>query len=134
VNIYVEAAAPAIFTQDSSGSGPASALKASGDSLTLVTADNPLNAGETVALYATGLGLTAPGTGSDSGLEVAIQQPKVTVAGVICPVTFAGAAPGYIGLDQINCTIPAGIAATSAAQVAIISGDRISNTATLAVN
>jgi uncharacterized protein (TIGR03437 family) len=134
VNVYVEAAAPAIFTQNSSGSGPASALKASSSSLTLVTADNPLNAGDTVALYATGLGLTAPGTGSDSGLELAIQQPKVTVAGVICPVTFAGAAPGYIGLDQINCTIPAGIAATANAPVAIISGDRISNTATLAVN
>jgi uncharacterized protein (TIGR03437 family) len=53
---------------------------------------------------------------------------------VNCPVTFAGAAPGYIGLDQINCTIPAGIAATASAPVVITSGDQISNTATLAVN
>jgi len=131
VNIYVEAAAPAIFTQDASGSGPAAALNASNQ--TLVTADNPLNAGDSVELYATGLGLTGPGSGSTSGLNVAIQQPTVTVAGVNCPVTFAGAAPGYIGLDQINCTIPAGIAATASAPVVVTSG-MISNTATLAVN
>jgi uncharacterized protein (TIGR03437 family) len=134
VNVYVEAAAPSIFTQDSSGSGPASALRAANSSLTLVTADNPLNAGDTVALYATGLGLTAPGTGADSGLEVAVLQPTVTVAGVNCPVTFAGAAPGYIGLDQINCTIPAGMAASTSAPVVITSGGQSSNTATLAVN
>ncbi len=58
MNIYVGAAAPAIFTQDSSGTGPASALKASDQSL--VTADNPLHAGDAVELYATGLGLTTP--------------------------------------------------------------------------
>jgi uncharacterized protein (TIGR03437 family) len=128
VNIYVAAAAPAIFTQDASGSGPAAALNAANQSL--VTADNPLSAGDAVELYATGLGLTKP----SNGLDVAIQQPTVTVAGVNCPVTFAGAAPGYIGLDQINCTIPAGIASTASAPVVVTSGNQISNTATLAIN
>ena len=128
VNIYVAAAAPAIFTQDASGTGPASALKASDQSL--VTADNPLNAGDAVELYATGLGLTTP----SNGLDVAVQQPTVTVGGVACPVTFAGAAPGYIGLDQINCTIPAGLASSASAPVVITSGSLTSNTATLAVN
>ncbi len=131
VNVYVEAAAPAIFTQDSSGTGPAAALKA--PQLTLVTAGNPLHAGDTVALYATGLGSTAPGTGADTGLQVAVQQPTVTVAGENCPVTFAGAAPGYIGLDQINCTIPADAASNLSAPVVVTSGSRISNTATLAI-
>jgi uncharacterized protein (TIGR03437 family) len=49
-------------------------------------------------------------------------------------VTFAGAAPGYIGLDQINCTIPAGLAATASAPVVITSGNMASNTAALAIN
>ena len=128
VNIYVAAAAPAIFTEDASGTGPASALKANDQSL--VTADNPLNAGDAVELYATGLGLTTP----SNGLDVAVQQPTVTVGGVACPVTFAGAAPGYIGLDQINCTIPAGLASSASAPVVITSGSLTSNTATLAVN
>jgi uncharacterized protein (TIGR03437 family) len=133
VNVYVVAAAPSIFTQDSSGSGPAAALKVSNGTLTLVTADNPLSAGDAVALYATGLGLTAYSNGSNSSLEPAIQQPTVEVAGVNCPVTFAGAAPGSIGLDQINCTIPAGIASSMSAPVVILSGDQFSNTATLAI-
>jgi uncharacterized protein (TIGR03437 family) len=128
VNVYVAAAAPAIFTQDTSGSGPAAALNAANQ--TLVTAGNPLSASDAVELYATGLGLTKP----SNGLNVAVQQPTVTVAGVNCPVTFAGAAPGYIGLDQINCTIPAGIASTASAPVVVTSGDQISNTATLAIN
>ena len=127
VNLYVGTAAPAIFTQDSSGTGAASALKASDQSL--VTAANPLHAGDAVELYATGLGLTT----SSNGLDVAVQQPTVTVAGVACPVSFAGAAPGFDGLDQINCTIPSGLAASSSAPVVITSGNRSSNTATLAI-
>lgn len=127
VNVYVGAAAPAIFTQDSSGAGPASALKASDQSL--VTADNPLHAGDFVELYATGLGLTTP----MNGLDYAVQQPTVTVGGVACPVSFAGAAPDFMGLDQINCVIPAGIASSMSAPVKITSGDRTSNTATLAI-
>jgi uncharacterized protein (TIGR03437 family) len=127
VNVYVEAAMPAIFTQDSSGTGPASALKANDQSL--VTADNPLHAGDTVELYATGLGLTA----ASNGLQIAVQQPTVTIGGVACPVTFAGAAPNYIGLDQINCTIPAGIASNLSTPVGITSSDQTSNTATVAI-
>jgi len=127
INIYVEAAAPAIFTQDSSGAGPASALKSSDQSL--VTAANPLHAGDTVELYATGLGQTSP----NNGLDYAVQQPTVTVGGVACPVVFAGAAPGFVGLDQINCSIPTGLTSTATVPVLIASGDRTSNTATLAI-
>src|ERR1700722_16432911 len=127
VNVYLETAAPAIFTQDSSGTGAASALKASDQSL--VTADNPLKAGDTVELYATGLGLTS----SSNGLDIAVQQPTVTVGGVACPVSFAGAAPNFSGLDQINCAIPAGAGSNLSAPVVITSGDRVSNTATLAI-
>jgi uncharacterized protein (TIGR03437 family) len=127
VNVYVEAAAPAIFTQDSSGTGPASALKSSDQSL--VTAGNPLHPGDTVELYATGLGLTTP----MNGFDYAVQQPTVTLGGAACPVAFAGAAPGFMGLDQINCTIPTGIASSDSVPVVITSGNRTSNTATLAI-
>jgi uncharacterized protein (TIGR03437 family) len=127
VNVYVGTAAPAIFTQDSSGTGPASALKAADQSL--VTASNPLHAGDSVELYATGLGMTS----ATNGFDVAVQQPTVTVGGVACPVTFAGAAPNFVGLDQLNCTIPAGLASSATAPVVVTSGDRISNTATIAI-
>jgi len=128
VNVYVDTAAPAIFTQDASGTGPAAALNALDQKL--ITSANPLLPGDTVELYATGLGLTTP----MNGLDYAVQQPTVTVGGMACPVTFAGAAPGYVGLDQINCTIPAGLASNESAPVVITSGGRTSNTATLAIN
>jgi uncharacterized protein (TIGR03437 family) len=127
VNVLVATAAPAIFTQDSSGTGPAAALKA--PALNLVTAENPLHAGDTVALYLTGLGLST----LMGGIDHANQQPTVTVEGLNCLVTYAGDAPTYLGLDQINCTIPAAVAPNLSAPVVVTSGDRTSNTATLAI-
>ena len=79
VNILVQTAAPAIFTQDSSGTGPAAALKASDQSL--VTAANPLHVGDAVELYLTGLGLST----LIDGFDHANQQPTVTVGGVELP-------------------------------------------------
>ncbi|MBS1877657.1 MAG: hypothetical protein JSU00_30875 [Acidobacteria bacterium] len=127
VNVMVAAAVPALFTQNSSGSGPASALNASRGN-TLVTAANPLRAGDYVSLYLTGLGATT----RRDGLDWAVAQPTVTLGGVSCPVSYAGRAPGYTGLDQINCVVPAGLAA-GAAQVWVSSAGRGSNVATLAV-
>jgi uncharacterized protein (TIGR03437 family) len=127
LNVLVAAASPAIFTQDSSGTGPAAALNAHDESL--ITASNPLNVGDTVELYATGLGLTI----TSNDLQIALQDPTVTIGGVPCPVTFAGEAPGYIGLDQIDCAIPAGIAASATSPVVVTSGNQTSNTATLAI-
>jgi uncharacterized protein (TIGR03437 family) len=127
VNVLIETAVPTIFTQDSSGSGPASARNALDNSV--ITPANPLHAGDYVELFATGLGATT----LKNGLEYANQLPTVTISGLDCPVTFAGRAPGFVGLDQINCMVPAGIGSNSAAPVAIVSGNRTSNVATLAV-
>lgn len=124
--LLVAPAAPTLFTLANSGSGPASALHAA--SGTVIGASNPATAGEYVSLYATGLGLT----NSSNGLDVAILTPQVTVGGVNATVSFAGRAPGYVGLDQINIQIPAGISGASV-PVVVSSGGRTSNTATLAI-
>lgn len=128
VNVLVDPAVPALFTQNSGGSGPASALNASRGN-TLVTAANPLRAGDYVSIYLTGLGKTT----SRDGLEWATTQPTVTMGGKACPVTYAGRAPGFKGLDQINCIVPDGLAGSSPVQVFVTSGNRASNIATLAV-
>ena len=54
----------------------------------LVTSQNPIQPGEIIIVYATGLG----------GLV-----PQVLLSGASCTVLYAGPAPGYPGLDQINC-------------------------------
>ena len=127
VNFYVEAAAPAHlhagFIRHRAGRR---AQSAGTDS---VTADNPLHAGDTVALYVTGLGLTTP----SNGLDVAVQQPTVTSAGT--NALYRLQAPRRVSLDSIKSTapIPSGFAASLRDPVVVTSGNRISNTATLAI-
>jgi uncharacterized protein (TIGR03437 family) len=125
VNLLVEAAVPAIFTQDQSGKGAAAAINAKNN--VLVSAGNPLHAGDYLELFVTGLGLTT----NRQGLDFANQQPTVVISGKDCPVSYAGRAPGFAGLDQINCVVPAGVSGDAA--ISVTSGSRISNVATIAV-
>jgi uncharacterized protein (TIGR03437 family) len=81
---------------------------------TLVTAARPLAAGEVVYFYATGLGPVGntPATGSggpSNPLAHAAAAPTVTIGGIACEVLFAGLAPEFVGLYQINIRIPPGI-------------------------
>jgi uncharacterized protein (TIGR03437 family) len=127
VNLMVEASHPAIFTLDQSGTGAAAAINARNG--LVVTRDNPLRPNDYMELFLTGLG----GTTHRDGLDFANQVPTVTIGGADCPVTYAGAAPGFVGLDQINCRVPAGLAANASAAVMVSSGGRTSNAATIAV-
>ncbi len=99
VNIYVESANPAVFTMDGTGTGAAAAIRT----------------GNYISLYLTGLG--------DSGV-----MPMVTLNGAPVEVTYAGPAPGFAGLDQINFQLPAG---TSSGVVLVGVGNRVSNPVTL---
>jgi uncharacterized protein (TIGR03437 family) len=116
VNVLIQPAVPAIYTLDQSGTGPAAAL--TGVTNVLVTSSAPLHPGDYVSLYLTGLGS---------------QQPTVTVGGEPCAVTYAGAAPGFPGLNQINCQIAAGVASSSTSPVLVTAGGRTSNQVTLAI-
>ena len=117
VNLVIEAAHPAVFTADSTGTGAAAAINFRNGAP--VTAANPLRANDFVELFLTGLGATT--------------QPVLTIGGTACPVTYAGPAPGFVGLDQINCKIPEGLTANPAAILKVSSGGRDSNRTTVAV-
>ncbi|MBK5292716.1 MAG: hypothetical protein JJE04_13680 [Acidobacteriia bacterium] len=107
--LSIGANVPSIFTQSAQGSGEAAALH---PNFTVVTSSNPASPGATVLLYATGLGETAPDFRSglpSSTLSRATADVQVLVAGVAAKVTFAGMAPGFAGLYQINFEIPSGI-------------------------
>ncbi len=127
VNVLIAPTVPEILTLDASGSGPALARRAIDESV--VTSDNPLQPGDYLVLFVTGLGATT----NRDGIDYANVQPTVSIGGVDCPVSFAGRAPGYPGLDQINCAVPAGIAASAGVPVFVTSGGRTSNTATVAI-
>ncbi|MDQ1470216.1 MAG: hypothetical protein QOJ99_1696, partial [Bryobacterales bacterium] len=120
INVWVEPAFPAVFTIGQPGTNTAATVN--GLTGVVVSPSNPLRAGDYVALFLTGLGATE----KRGGFDYAIVQPSVSVGGVDCPVTYAGAAPGFAGLDQINCRIPGGLGSQSGAPVVVRSGARSS--------
>ncbi|HWQ53656.1 MAG TPA: PQQ-dependent sugar dehydrogenase [Bryobacteraceae bacterium] len=109
------AAQPGVFSADGTN-----AIVVRVDGNRLVTAAEPLIAGELVYFYATGLGAVTnpPATGAASPRDpsaVAAITPRVTVGGVPADVLFAGLAPDFVGLFQINIRMPAGAPSGNAA-------------------
>jgi uncharacterized protein (TIGR03437 family) len=86
----------------------------------IITASAPAVRGDYIAIYLTGLGATE----RRGELDWARAQPQVTVGGQPCAVSYAGRAPGYVGLDQINCQVAANAAVGETAQITVTSGRR----------
>jgi uncharacterized protein (TIGR03437 family) len=109
LTLAVTAVAPALFTANATGSGPAA----------VVNQDTSLNgpgsgapAGSIVSLYGTGEGQTSPGgvngRVANSLLPAPVAAVSVKIGGVDAPVTYAGAAAQAVaGLLQVNVRIPA---------------------------
>ncbi len=99
VNIFIEDVVPAVFTIDGSGTGPAAVIRT----------------GNFVSLFLTGLGKSG-------------KPSRVTVNDVAVPVSYAGPAPGFRGLDQINIELPS---ETTSGTVVVYAGKHASNAVTL---
>ena len=111
---------PGLFrTIEADGSATALAVNQDG---TLNSSAHPAPAGSIVALFATGLGQTNPASsdGADA-TNIALRYLStvhVTINGIDAPVDYAGIAPGFAGLSQINIHIPP----TSTGPVKILMG------------
>ncbi len=71
-----------------------------------------VRSGNALTIYATGLGpvLTPPTTGQAVTAAVPlIATAEVTVGGISVPVTFAGLPTRFVGLYQVNATVPASV-------------------------
>ncbi|HWP84582.1 MAG TPA: CHRD domain-containing protein, partial [Terriglobia bacterium] len=100
--IPLAGAAPGLFAANQAGTGPAAALHE--DGVTPVTASNPALPNEVVVLFGTGLGATSTPleTGAPSTGNPVAAPPAVTIDGVAVTPEFAGRAPTFVGLDQVN--------------------------------
>ncbi len=123
ITLYTNLSAPGVFTLTSSdgsfppGVGPAAALHSD---YSLVTADNPAKAGETLQLFVTGLGAVTPSVadGVPAPLStlslvndfVSVDILDQNLVDSQANVSFAGLAPGFAGLYQINFVVPSGVA------------------------
>lgn len=136
VTVPLVASVPGLFSLTSDGAGPGAILK---PDFTVVSSSNPAARGSVVLIYGTGFGATAPtvpsgqpAPGDPPGLAKLVATPSVSIGGQSAQILFAGFAPGFVGLFQINAVVPATVTAGNAPVVVTI-GSATSNTVTMAV-
>jgi len=120
----VSAVAPAIFVVASPNVGALVNPDA-----TLNGPSNPITAGQTMVLYATGLGPVV----TQGPYSVVVNPVTVLLNGQSVPVAFAGLAPGYPGVYQINVTIPASTPPGLAVSLALQQAGQTSNAVPVAL-
>jgi uncharacterized protein (TIGR03437 family) len=110
-NFSILSAAPSVFRSGVAGSLTALATITRAENGELVTPANPVRSGDSLVIWATGLGRTSPAVDSGSPapsdpLPSAVIQPVVQLGGVTLDVQYAGLVPGSVGLNQINVVVP----------------------------
>lgn len=146
--LLVQGAAPGIFTANSQGSGQAAVVNQDG---TINSSSNPAPVGSTISIYGTGQGQVSPavadGTAAPASLAYTVAVPTtngatcvdsansmcVAIASTFGNVSYSGLAPGYIGLWQINVTIPQGVATGGAVPMRVVIDGSTSNLVTVAI-
>ncbi|MGH9934690.1 MAG: DUF5666 domain-containing protein, partial [Blastocatellia bacterium] len=141
--IRISNVAPSLFTANASGSGaPAGLLlrvKANGQQVLeslarfdaglkqFIPAPIARQTGEQLFLILFGTGLQlAANTDGNAGNGVA-ENVQATIGGVNAQVIFAGKAPGFAGLEQLNLRIPDNAPANPATPVMVSVRDRSNN-------
>jgi uncharacterized protein (TIGR03437 family) len=104
----VAEAAPAIFTNDSSGRGQGAILN---QDTSINSAFNPADSGSIAVLFATGAGQMLPVSGDGAITGATLARPLLAVAvnvdGQDAVVLYAGSAPGLVaGVLQVNFRLP----------------------------
>jgi len=132
--VPVTASAPGIFFT-SSGAAIVQNFTSSGYSLN--SPSNPAHGGSVIVAYLTGSGPVTPavpdGAATPStGLVQTTTQPTVTIGGMPAQVQFSGLSPGFVGLLQLNITVPSGLTTGSYPMVVKIGG-QTSNSATVSI-
>jgi uncharacterized protein (TIGR03437 family) len=113
--VVLAAAQPAVFTQNQSGQGAGIVVdvKADGSSFEVTTA-HPASAGDAVVIYCAGLGelqttLAAGSAAPSSPLAWTANPVTVSIGGQTAKVLYAGLAPGFAGLYQVDAVVPAAV-------------------------
>ena len=129
VSVPLAASSPGIFSVDGTGFGPGTVVHAD---FSLVSEAAPAAAGETVIIFLTGLGaLNPPIPDGAAGPVDPLSRTtdpdlQVSFGGEVGTVLFSGAAPGFVGLYQINVTIPNPVVAGAVVPVIIFTGNAFS--------
>jgi uncharacterized protein (TIGR03437 family) len=123
-SVSVSAVAPAIFLIGSSSAGAVL-----NQDFSMNGPSNPLPRGQVLVVYATGLGAVT----KQGQLSVTAATVTALVNGQELPVEFAGLAPGYVGLYQVNVPIPAATPPGLGVSLTLKEGGQVSNTVAVAL-
>lgn len=123
----VFASAISIFTTDLSGSGPAAALDAFNFTGAPFNATQSNGQPNIIAVFCTGLGEDA--TDLDGNFAASV---RATIDDQPVTVSYAGQAPGYSGLNQLNIVFPTGITSGSH-RLSVARNGVTSNSVTIAI-
>jgi uncharacterized protein (TIGR03437 family) len=132
--VAVTSAAPGIFAYTT---GAAIVQNFTSSGITLNSSSNPAHGGSVIIAYLTGSGPVTPAVADgaaapSTGLTQTVSTPVVTIGGTSAQVQFSGLTPGFVGLLQLNITVPSGMAAGSYPMIVSIGG-QASNSATVSV-
>lgn len=139
VALDVAAAQPAVFldTSVSSTQGLILFIRGSGET-GRARPGSPAQSGDVLVIYATGMGATNPAVPDgapppDSAPVRTRDAVTATVGGISAPVDFAGLAPGFVGLYQMNARVPSGVAPGDQVPVVLSVSNQSSQPVTIAV-
>ncbi len=142
VTVYADATAPGIYTLSENGIGEGAILH--GD-YTAVTDSHPAQPGESVFGYMVGLGAVTPqvkdgAPGPSSPLSNSVETADIGVFLLDgedvaeANVSFAGLAPGFAGLYQVNFTLPTDGLENGEVVVAFVTTEALNEMATINVS
>lgn len=148
-SLVVAAVSPGLFTASQDGKGQALAINQDG---TPNSATNPAVRGSVISLYGTGQGQVSPAVQdgvaaptsplsntvtvpTSDGHACVTSQPSMCVAmgTSFGGIQYSGLAPGFIGLWQINVTIPQDVPPGNTVPVRVLINGSPSNVITVAV-
>jgi uncharacterized protein (TIGR03437 family) len=110
VTAHVEPLAPGIFPINPSIAGPGRGAVQNED-FSLNTPVRPAAPGSAIYVYMSGMGELEPPLATGQAAPAhpfseVVARVEATIGGEPATVAFAGAAPGYVGLDQVNLIVP----------------------------
>ncbi|MBI3696509.1 MAG: hypothetical protein HY238_16920 [Acidobacteria bacterium] len=137
--VTVAAARPAVFTVNGAGTGQGHIYRAgpSGEQI-LADARNPVRAGDVVVIYCAGLGAVDPAVEAGqpaprAPLSQTANAVSLSVGGREARLLYAGLAPDFTGLYQINAVVPEGVTPGDQAPVVLTVAGQPSPPVTIAV-
>ena len=137
VQISVAQAQPASFLNSANGPGAALVFVLRNGSGFVATPSAPVQAGDELILYCSGLGSVgafAAGQIAPLTTNYSTQNPvTVTIGGIAITPDFAGLAPSFVGLYQVNVKIPAGVPSGAAVPMTIQVLNFVSPTITIPI-